>query len=88
MSRLVTAGAVLAICGVALIVLGFVIGRPHAAVEGAYFDRPHGTYGVPLFSQSGAGLLDPGDGNLWIGAGVAALAVAAGLTVLARRSHI
>jgi hypothetical protein len=63
-------------------------GMPQVAVQGAYFNRPYGTSPVGLFSQSAAGLLDPADGNLWIGAGVAALVVAAVLTLLARRSHL
>lgn len=70
--------------GVALIVTGLIIGTP-SGIEGAYFNR---SVGVPAFAgtfaQSRAGLLDPSDGNLWIGAGIAVLIVT-GLALLFSR---
>ncbi len=50
-------------------------------VEGAYFTR---AAGVPAYSGvftgwgRGLGLLSPGDGNLWLGAGIALLVAAVG----------
>lgn len=64
----------LAICfavGVILIVLGLIIGTLSPSVEGAYFDRANGPPAFAgVFIASKPTLLDPADGNLWIGAGV------------------
>jgi hypothetical protein len=54
-----------------------------SSFEGAYFDRANGVPAYAgVFSQSRPGLLDPADGNLWIGAGVAfiVLAVSVGIS--------
>jgi hypothetical protein len=74
-------GAALA-SGVVLIIVGLIVGRPTVGFSRAYFSGPpfHAT-----FAQTGTGLLDPADGNLWIGAGIAAC-LAAGV-VLARRGR-
>lgn len=73
------------VCAVALIVSGVEIGKPSVGIEGAYFGRPAG---VPAFSgvfaRTGTGLLDPADGNLWLGAGIAVLLVTAMLMVYLR----
>lgn len=90
MTRLDKIALWLGVVGVALIVTGVIIGRPDAVVDlsiqGAYFNRDVGS---PAFADdaqapvSSAGLLDPSDGNLWLGAGIAL--VAAGALVLVTR---
>jgi hypothetical protein len=65
---------------VALVVVGLIVGRPSVSMEGAYFDNGTGRHAAGMFIQTGSGLFDPADGNLWIGAGVAVL-LAAGLLV-------
>ena len=75
------------VSGVALIVVGLIIGRPTIGIEGALFNRSVGS-GSPtsnVFVQTGNGLADPADGNLWIGAGIAILLATAVLLVLVRR---
>jgi hypothetical protein len=76
----------LALVGAALIFVGVVVGPASVAgIEGAYFTR---AAGIPahdgVFSAWGRGLelLSPGDGNLWLGAGIA-FAVAALATAIA-----
>jgi hypothetical protein len=73
-------------CGAGLIFVGLIVGRPTFTVRGAYFDR---SVGVPTFAgvsaNSGTGLFDPSDGNLWIGAGIAVLLITAVCVVLVRR---
>jgi hypothetical protein len=67
--------------GVVLVGVGLIIGPPSISLEGAYFDRANGVPAYAgVFSQSKPGLLDPADGNLWIGTGIAfiVLALAAG----------
>jgi hypothetical protein len=72
-------GAVCAFA-VALIVVGLIVGRPSLSMDGAYLNNGNGTPTAGMFIQTGSGLFDPADGNLWIGAGVAVL-LAAGLLV-------
>jgi hypothetical protein len=68
--------------GVCLIVVGLIIGTPTPSVEGAYFDRANGTPRLAgVFYASKPSLLDPADGNLWIGAGVALVVIAVSFTV-------
>lgn len=79
------------VAGVILIVVGLVIGTPDASVEGAYFDRANGVpTHVGVFSASKPGLLDPTDGNLWIGAGLVLvlLAVSSVLRTTRRRHSV
>lgn len=98
MARLDKIALWVVIVGAALVVAGVIIGPPEGVVDlsiqGAYFNRDVGS---PAFADdahapvSSAGLLDPSDGNLWLGAGIALLA--AGVLVLftrrlrARRAH-
>jgi hypothetical protein len=69
----------LAVAGVALVLTGVLVGPPgFTGIEGAIFTR---AAGVPAhngaFIEWGEdSLLGPGDGNLWLGAGVALLLVA------------
>lgn len=73
-------------CGVALIVVGLLVGKPPVGIEGAYFNRSIGASAFAgAFSQSGTGLLDPSDGNLWIGAGIAVLIVTGLALLFAKR---
>ena len=71
--------------GVALVVVGLLVGAPSARVEGAYFSRTDGTPSFAgAFTSSKPSLLDPADGNLWLGAGVAIILVTM-FVALARR---
>jgi hypothetical protein len=86
MRRAVHLASILCACAVALIVVGVVIGPPKVGFEGAYFDRANGVPAYAgVFSQTAPGLFDPSDGNLWIGAGLVALLLAAALFLSARR---
>jgi hypothetical protein len=77
--------AVACVGGIALIVTGLIIGKPAVGIEGAYFNRSVGRPAFSgVFAQSGTGLLDPSDGNLWIGAGIAILVVTGLLLGLAK----
>lgn len=63
--------------GVVLVGVGLIVGPPSISFEGAYFDRANGVPAYAgVFSQSKPGLLDPADGNLWIGAGIAFIVLA------------
>ena len=72
----------LALIGAGLVVAGVLVGPAHfTGSEGAYFTRAAGTPAMDsALTTWGAGLalLSPGDGNLWLGAGIALLLVAAG----------
>jgi hypothetical protein len=72
----------LALVGTALALAGVLVGPAHfTGIEGAYFTRAAGTPGMDsAFTTWGMGLalLSPGDGNLWLGAGIALLLAAAG----------
>jgi hypothetical protein len=75
----------LALVGVALALAGLLVGPAEVAgIEGAYFSRAAGT---PAYSSvftdwgEGLALLSPHDGNLWLGAGIALLAAAAGALI-------
>ncbi len=60
--------------GIALVVTGLIVGEPHPVVEGAYFNRSVGAPAFAgVFATSRPEAFDPGDGNLWIGAGLALL---------------
>jgi hypothetical protein len=76
----------LGLLGVALVIVGLIIGAPTVGIEGAYFNRSIGTPTYSsVFRESGTGFFNPSDGNLWIGAGIAILVlVCAGLVL--RRS--
>lgn len=71
--------------GLILVAVGLIIGVPAVRIEGAYFDRANG---VPVYagvwSASRPGLLDPADGNLWLGAGVLLTFVTASLAIWGR----
>jgi O-antigen ligase len=77
--------AVLCLIGLGLIITGLIIGQPSAGIEGAYFNR---SVGVPAYSgvsvHEGAGLLDPADGNLWLGGGIVVLLLTALLLLISR----
>jgi hypothetical protein len=65
------------IIGCILIAVGLIVGTPSASVEGAYFDRVNGAPKFAgVFSASRPSLLDPADGNLWLGAGIVLILVA------------
>lgn len=87
MSRIAWIALGLAVCGVALVVAGVIVGRPEVALEGAegaYFNRSDGGVAYAgVLGESGPGLFDPADGNLWIGAGIMALVAAVVLASLA-----
>jgi len=78
---------VLCLVGIGLMIAGLIIGTPTLGLEGGYFNR---SIGPPAFSgvvaRSGNGLLDPSDGNLWIGAGLAILGATA-VALLVARGH-
>ena len=80
--RLRRIALVLALAGVALVVVGLLIGPADLiSVEGAYFMRSAGTAahrGSFHVVSSGDVLLSPRDGNLWLGAGIALLLAAGG----------
>ncbi len=62
------------------------VGEPDVQIEGAYFNRSVGEdAGVAVFSKVGPGLLDPSDGNLWLGAGIALVVAAVGAATASRR---
>jgi hypothetical protein len=64
--------------GCVLIAVGLSVGMPSASVEGAYFDQVNGAAKFQgVFSASSPSLLDPADGNLWLGAGIVLIVVAA-----------
>jgi hypothetical protein len=72
----------LALVGAALALTGALVGpASFVGVEGAYFTRAAGSAahgGVFTAWGTGLSLLSPGDGNLWLGAGIALLLAAAG----------
>ena len=71
MVSLTRAAAVMGAVAAALIVVGVLVGGPPPEVEGVYFNSSVGADGsFSVSSQSGGGLLDPSDGNLWVGAGL------------------
>ena len=71
--------------GATLIVVGVLVGTPSASVQGAYFSHADGTPSFAgAFGGSKPALLDPADGNLWLGAGVAIILFTM-LVALARR---
>ena len=72
--------------GVALIIAGLIVGKPSVGIEGAYFNRSIGAPAYSgVFASTAPGLLDPSDGNLWIGAGIAVVLFAAIALPLGRR---
>ena len=77
--------AVLCLVGVGLIVTGLVVGQPSTGIEGAYFNR---SVGVPaysgVFAHTATNLLDPADGNLWLGGGIVVLLVTTLLLLISR----
>jgi len=90
-TRLDKITVLLGIVGAALIITGVIIGKPDGVVDlsiqGAYFNREVGS---PAFADdahtpaASAGLLDPSDGNLWLGAGIV-LVVASAMVLITRR---
>jgi hypothetical protein len=71
--------------GLVLVAVGLIVGPPGIGLEGAYFDRANGVPAYAgVFSESRPGLLDPADGNLWIGAGVVLIAIAIGIGIWRR----
>jgi hypothetical protein len=74
-------GAALA-TGVALIIVGVIVGRPTVGIEGAFFNSVGGARAAGVFVRTGTGLVDPADGNLWIGAGIAVLLATGALLLL------
>jgi len=93
--RLVHLAFLLAIVGVALVLMGVGVGLPTMPdhIEGAYFTRASGTpaYSGVFSGELSVALFDVDDGNLWIGAGlvccVQALAAFTLLAVRARRTE-
>jgi hypothetical protein len=83
--------SLLALVGGSLIAAGALVGPASVTgIEGAYFTRAAGTPAYSgTFSTAGDGLalLSPGDGNLWLGAGIALLLVACG-GLLAHRAGL
>lgn len=68
------------LAGGVLIVVGVVVGPPgFAGAQGAWFTRAAGmsAHSHAFVAWGGDPLLGPGDGNLWLGAGIALLVVAA-----------
>jgi len=53
-------------------------------VEGAYFDQPRGPPKYGVFSASSPGLVDPRDGNLWLGGGIVLVVVAVSVAIWSR----
>ena len=82
-------GAFFLCLGVTLIVVGVIVGGPHVGIEGAYFNRSIGAPAYAgVYATNHQGLLDPSDGNLWLGAGVALVVATCGsLLVLLNRSR-
>jgi hypothetical protein len=71
--------------GCVLIAVGLIVGTPSASVKGAYFDQVNGTPKFAgVFSASAPSLLDPADGNLWLGAGFVLVLVALCVAIGAR----
>jgi hypothetical protein len=68
-----------ALAGAALVLVGVLVGPPgFAGAQGAYFTR---AAGIPSHSRAFIAwgedsLLSGSDGNLWLGAGIACLAIA------------
>lgn len=73
---------VLALAGATLVLAGVLMGPASVdRLEGAWFTRAAGDAAISRsfrVSGSGLSLLGPGDGNLWLGAGIALLVAAAG----------
>jgi hypothetical protein len=83
---MVRVAAAAAVCAVAAILTGLLIG-PAGGIEGVEFDpRLNDPNDTPVVAGGGAGLLDPSDGNLWLGAGIAFAILALVLLVAVRRS--
>jgi hypothetical protein len=58
--------------------VGLIVGRPRVELEGAYFNHAiDAPVGDNVVSYDGPGLLDPSDGNLWLGGGIALVGAAA-----------
>jgi hypothetical protein len=71
--------------GLVLIAVGVIIGVPAVSVEGAYFDQLSGPPKYAgVFSASAPGLVDPRDGNLWLGAGIVLVVVAVSVAICSR----
>ena len=71
--------------GLVLIAVGLIIGVPAVSVEGAYFDQPSGPPKYAgVFSASTPRLVDPRDGNLWLGAGIVLVIVAVSVAIWSR----
>jgi len=83
------AGIALLIAGVALVLVGVVVGSPETtSIEGAFFTRAAGELdGAGILEATDRGLLDPADGNLWLGAGVALLVAGAAQLLLRARGR-
>jgi len=70
--------ATLGATGLLLSGVGLAAGRPRSVIEGAYYNRAYDAPpDNPVLAENGPGLLDPADGNLWLGAGLALTLVAA-----------
>lgn len=76
---------ILAVAALLLVGVGVIVGGPEPGIEGAYFNRSVGA-DTAVFLGDDGGLLDPGDGNLWLGAGLG-LALAAAATFTVARRH-
>jgi hypothetical protein len=83
--RLSRVAVLLALLGAALVLIGVGVGAPTpTGVEGAYFTRASGTPAYSgVFTGSGLSLLDTGDGNLWLGAGIVCCLQAVALALIA-----
>ena len=70
--RLSHCAVLLGLIGIALVLVGVGVGAPTpTGIEGAYFTRASGTPTYSsAFTASGLSLLDPQDGNLWMGGGI------------------
>lgn len=89
MARIPRLPSTLGVLGVALVAIGVAVGGPDVEIEGAYFDRSvDADAGAAVFSEVGPGLLSFSDGNLWLGAGIALIAVAIGAAASSRLSGV
>jgi hypothetical protein len=75
----------LLILGALLVMVGLLVGEPGKAVlEGTYCNRTN--CAAAYVGGGPPGLLDAGDGNLWIGAGLAVTSIAATVALRTWRS--
>jgi len=75
----------LAVAALLLVGAGLIVGGPDPGIEGAYFNRSIGGSDTQVLLGHDGGLLDPRDGNLWLGAGLGLAVAAASVLVAARR---